>query len=120
MESGDGLHEDQRGLQELLCRAAGAALARDGKSALPARVSRHAARGCDRSAAHVEETASNFRELDERFVSSGGAALVHSLRLPNDGGVSAAYLSGSDEAERSEKVRRCHVFILVVLALRSL
>ncbi len=43
----------------------------------------------------------NPRELDERFVSSGRAALVYSPRLPNDGGVSAAYLSGADEAERS-------------------
>jgi protein gp37 len=34
VEPGDGLHEDQRGLQELLCRAAGVALARDGESAL--------------------------------------------------------------------------------------
>ena len=31
MESGDGLHEDQRWLQELLCGAAGVALAGDGK-----------------------------------------------------------------------------------------
>jgi hypothetical protein len=34
VEPGDGLHENQRGLQELLCRAAGAALARDGGSEL--------------------------------------------------------------------------------------
>lgn len=101
VESGDGLHEDQRRLQELLCRTLGAASASDGESPLPPGLSSDAARRRARSAAHVENAAADFRELDERLVSSGRAALVHSPRIPNDGGVFAAFLSSADEAEPS-------------------
>ena len=68
MESGDGLCEDQRRLQELLCRAAGAALARDGESALPAQSNRDKTTAIlySPSVSSVMEIIEAVKRLDER------------------------------------------------------
>ena len=74
MESGDGLHEGQRGLQELLRRAVFNATAIDGKRALSKRVSVNAAQRRRRSAKIMEERAHDLRKLHERSFPSGRAA----------------------------------------------
>ena len=98
MESRDRVFKGQRGLQKLLCRADGVAFARDGESSLPPRVSRDPTRRCSGSASGMEKTATDFRELDERFISSRRPGLVYSPRFSDDGRVPTAYLSSADKA----------------------
>ena len=68
MESGDGLHKDQRWLQELLYRAAGAALGRDGESALSAQSNRDKITAIlySPSVSSVMEIIEAVKRLDER------------------------------------------------------
>jgi hypothetical protein len=60
VESGDGLHEDQRGLQELLCRAHGAAVEGNGDAAVCEWFQVNLAAGDAGVAAEMEEAADDF------------------------------------------------------------
>src|SRR5262245_22219430 len=66
LEPGDGLEEEQPGLQVLLRRADGEAAAGDGEPELRERLRGHIAAAHAGTAARVEEAAADLRQLDER------------------------------------------------------
>lgn len=69
LEPADWLHQSQRWVQELLCRADGEAVAGYAAAALHRRVPACAARGFAGIAAFVEEAANDLCQFDERFIS---------------------------------------------------
>jgi len=104
VEPGNGLHESQRGMQELLCRAARETIASDGKSPLYERLSRDSSSRCVGFAAVVESWTTGFRQLDERPVSPGCSPPFHPADLQDNEGMPSAQLSNSDEAQRTNKI----------------
>lgn len=77
MEPGYGLHENQRGVQALLCGAHGEAFAGNGATELSQWVQNDLPSGCARNAAKVEKATDDFCEFDERPIPQGCAGGVY-------------------------------------------
>ena len=100
LESGDWLHEGQRWVQALLRGADVQPPASDGQGALQERFSPCAARGRVDHPVRLALTSSDLRQLDERPVPKGRAALVHPASLQGDDGLPASHIPNPDEAPR--------------------
>jgi len=101
VESGDGVHEDQRGVCALLCRADGEAAPCDGAAELSQWLRGHLSSRRAGDAAEVEKVADDFRELHERPVPQGGAGPVHRGNLLHDEPGPVAHLPDPDQARGS-------------------
>ena len=100
MESGDWLHEGQRWVPALLRGADVQPPASDGQEALQERFSPCAARGRVDHPVRLALTSPDLRQLDERPVPKGRAALVHPAGLQGDDGLPASHIPNPDEAPR--------------------
>ena len=101
LESGDRLHEGQRWVQALLRGADVQPPSSDGQGALQERFSPCAARGRVDHPVRLALTSPDLRQLDERPVPSGRAALVHPAGLQGDDGLPASHIPNPDEATRN-------------------